>query len=108
MPKASITVPGPAAFASLSTEVVVSFGETFTVNPGTILIDGGLSGIYLAPGINGQIVVLKNLAGASGSMINPAGSDTIDGGGAITLSNAYDSVTLQFYSGNWNKIAAYP
>ena len=100
-PNSTLHVGGSVATAitTKTTSYTASAGD-YTIlcnNSGAITI-----ALPAASGASGRIYVIKKISGILNNVvIDPSGSETIDGAGTRTLSLQYESVTIQSDGSNW-------
>jgi len=101
-----------AAAGAISLPIVTKTANyTATANDSTILVDtsGGSVTISLptSVGIAGRIYTIKKVSISNLVIIDPDGSETIDGDPTKSINSPYDAVTCQSDGANWVIIGYY-
>ena len=101
----TVSVVGSVATVSMAGNIGAYTFKTaaYTAASGDYTIDcDGTFGVDLptAVGITGRVYNIKN-SGLGTITVNPAGSETIDGGLTAALSTQYENITIQSTGTNW-------
>ena len=101
-----------AVTGAISLPIVTKTADyTATANDSTILVDasGGAVTISLptAVGIAGRIYTIKKVSISNSVIIDPNGSETIDGSPTKSINSPYDAFTCQSDGANWVIIEYY-